>query len=184
VFSLFGKKKRPEGPSLDGRRRLCVPEMLYKRIINHCGEEKPLEACGLLVGVGSHVVGAYATDNQHRSPVVYQADERQVLQVLRECQSNRQDLIGIYHSHVRTPAEPSQTDIDQATWPEAYYVIVSLAGRRPVMRAWRIIDRHVTEHPVLVMKETAGQWHDLRAAVRAARGDAPPGDTTRRSDID
>lgn len=165
------------GPEGDGQRKLYIPELLYRRMINQCQEEKPLEACGLLVGVGGEVVSAYATDNEHRSPVIYKVDDRQLLQVFRDIRSEKQEIIGIYHSHVRTEPIPSRTDIDQATWPEAFYVIVGLAHKRPQVRAWRIVDGQVTEHQVVIRKEAPGTWHDLRQAVQAKT------DPPMRSDI-
>jgi [CysO sulfur-carrier protein]-S-L-cysteine hydrolase len=177
VFSLFGSKKASGKAAHHGRKKIYIPELLYRRMINHCHEEKPLEACGLFGGVGGHVESGFATDNAHRSPVLYKVDDRHLLQAFREIQSARQEIIGIYHSHVRTEPVPSQTDIDQATFPEAYYLIVSLAHRRPVVRAWQIVDRQVAEVQVVVEKDAPGTWRDLRQAVQAA---AEP---TERSDI-
>jgi len=168
VFALFGRKKRTTRLPVDGQRKLYIPELLYRKMINHCREERPLEACGLLTGVGEQVLAAYATDNEHRSPVLYKVDDRQLLQVVEEAHGRKQDIVAIYHSHIRTAPIPSQTDIKQATWPEAFYVIVSLAHRIPQVRAWRIIDQQVTEHPVVIQRGASGDWYDLRQAVRAA----------------
>ena len=55
----------------------------------------------------------------------------------------------IYHSHPRSPAEPSQTDINLAHYPHWIYLIVSLAAE-PDVRAWRINDGHVSEEPIVV----------------------------------
>jgi len=55
----------------------------------------------------------------------------------------------IYHSHPRSPAEPSQTDINLAFYPHWLYVIVSPAGQ-PQVRAWRIADGSVEEEPIHV----------------------------------
>lgn len=155
--------------------RLHIPENLYRRMISHCQEEKPLEACGILVGVGGQVESAYATDNAYNSPVVYKVDDHQLLQVFQALRTDKHEIIGIYHSHVRTPPLPSRTDIEQATWPEAFYLIVSLAGERPEVRAWRIVDRQVTEHQVIIRKEIDGRWHDLRKVVRQGPADQEKG---------
>ena len=57
--------------------------------------------------------------------------------------------VGIYHSHPRSPAEPSQTDINLAQYPHWIHVIVSLDGE-PEVRAWRIADGRVEEEDVVV----------------------------------
>jgi proteasome lid subunit RPN8/RPN11 len=58
----------------------------------------------------------------------------------------------IVHSHVRSPAEPSTTDVGLAFYPDALYIVVSLADEvadpgtgEPSLRAWRIVDGAVTE---------------------------------------
>lgn len=168
MFGWFGKKRNVRELDAHGRRQLFIPENVYRRMINHCDEEKPLEACGLLVGEAGHVAAGYATDNQHRSPVIYKVDDLQLLEVDREIRGDRQEIIAIYHSHVSSDPVPSRTDIHQATWPEAFYVIVSLKDRRPKVRAWRIVDRQVTEHRIVVVRHGDGCWKDLRKAVRQA----------------
>ena len=58
----------------------------------------------------------------------------------------------IVHSHVRSTARPSPTDVGLAFYPDALYVLVSLdaAEADPVsgaesVRAWRIVDGRVFE---------------------------------------
>lgn len=42
---------------------------------------------------------------------------------MREC---GETMLGIYHSHPTTPAEPSPRDLAEAAYPGAAYVIISL----------------------------------------------------------
>ena len=58
--------------------------------------------------------------------------------------------MAVYHSHPRSPAEPSQTDINIAMYPHWLYLIVSLAGEQPEVRAWRIVDGQVDEEELEV----------------------------------
>lgn len=176
LFSWIFHKRKQALPGMRARRKLYMPEDLYRRMLNHCREEVPLEACGLLVGEGGQAVVGYATDNQHRSPVIYKVDDQQLCEAVSEIRHERHDLIGIYHSHVKTDPVPSRTDIQQATWPEAFYLIVSLKERRPRVRAWRIVDGQVTAHQIVVQKGVAGQWRDLRRAVRKAADAGEQGD--------
>jgi proteasome lid subunit RPN8/RPN11 len=51
------------------------------------------------------------------------------------------ELLAIYHSHPQGPEGPSETDIAMATYPEATYIIISLANRaRPRVRAFRMAE--------------------------------------------
>ena len=56
-----------------------------------------------------------------------------------------EEVWGIVHSHVASPAIPSDTDIGLAGWPDALYLICSLAVDPPVVRAWSIRDGSVSE---------------------------------------
>ena len=48
-------------------------------------------------------------------------------------------LWGIYHSHPEGPETPSETDVKLAYYPDAVYVIVSLAEPEiPVVRGFKI----------------------------------------------
>jgi [CysO sulfur-carrier protein]-S-L-cysteine hydrolase len=52
---------------------------------------------------------------------------------------------------VATEAYPSRTDVELAAYPDAAYLILSLADReRPVLRVFRIRDGQVDEEPVEV----------------------------------
>ena len=55
----------------------------------------------------------------------------------------------VYHSHPESPAEPSQTDINLARYPDWRYVIVSPTNE-PTVRCWRIADGRVEEEDVTV----------------------------------
>ena len=54
-------------------------------------------------------------------------------------------MLAIYHSHTASPAYPSQTDINLATYPDSIYLIVSLAEGEQPLRGFRIDDGEVSE---------------------------------------
>ena len=55
-----------------------------------------------------------------------------------DAEGNDGQPLAIYHSHVKSPARPSATDIaDAARWPYSFYVLVSLS-HEPQIAAWRI----------------------------------------------
>ena len=60
-----------------------------------------------------------------------------------------EDLVAIFHSHTRTPAIPSATDRRAAQYPDAVYLLATLADPQASpeasLRAWRIRDGESTE---------------------------------------
>ena len=72
--------------------------------------------------------------------------------IYRDLDDRGWDVLAIYHSPTHTEAKPSATDIRLAAWPEAYYLIVSLADEaNPVIRAFRIEDGEVSEEELEVV---------------------------------
>jgi cysteine synthase B len=151
---------RTEAGRLSFRRRFCytrnVDHVVLARehlasVLEQAGEEAPLESCGLLLGRGRTVERVFRGTNIDRSPVTYNMDPQELFRAHREMESAGLDLVAIYHSHPRTPAFPSSTDVGKAMYPDAIYVIVSLQDvSRPEVRAFRIQDRVVTEGTVIV----------------------------------
>lgn len=114
-------------------------------------DEAPLECCGLLLGRGQRVEQVFRGTNIDRSPVTYNMDPQELYQAHREMEVHGLDLVAIYHSHPRTRAYPSSTDVAKASYPDARYVIVSLADPPlPEVRAFRIVDGGVREGTVIV----------------------------------
>jgi proteasome lid subunit RPN8/RPN11 len=48
-------------------------------------------------------------------------------------------VVGFYHSHPRSPAEPSATDLSEASYPDHLYLIVSLAAEPPDVAVFRFV---------------------------------------------
>ena len=86
-------------------------------------------------------------ENPRNSPYGYELDPRSLLRA-NELDDEGYE-VGVYHSHPRSAAEPSQTDINLATYPHWTYLIVSLAGE-PEVRAWRIADGRCDEEEIEV----------------------------------
>jgi proteasome lid subunit RPN8/RPN11 len=59
-------------------------------------------------------------------------------------------LVGIVHSHIETNAYPSKKDIDSTTYPEAFYVIISICRNlSPQVKAFKIIEGKVKEYRII-----------------------------------
>jgi [CysO sulfur-carrier protein]-S-L-cysteine hydrolase len=123
----------------------------YRALIDHARSDFPFEVCGLLAGGDGRVDRHYRIPNAARSMTYYNMDPTALLRAMNEMDDRGWDLLAIYHSHTHTEAFPSPTDVELAFYPEAVYLIVSLQEpRRPVVRAFDIVDGRITERAVLV----------------------------------
>ena len=125
-----------------------ISQAQWDEFIAHAREEAPNECCGYLWGKDGTLEGTKRATNGRNSPYGYELDHKSLF-AANELDDDGFE-VGIYHSHPRSPAEPSQTDINLATYPHWLYVIVSLAEPEGAVRGWWIRDGAVTEEEVRV----------------------------------
>jgi len=119
---------------------LTLNPSILEQILQHAKSAYPNEGCGLLVGQTSAERFIPIT-NISASPSEYEMDPAELIRVLRDLRGTGERLVAIYHSHPRGPAELSRKDIEQAYYPEAAQVLVSLSDQsHPQTAAFRIID--------------------------------------------
>lgn len=134
---------------------LLLGKKTLEDMVSHCLDAYPLEACGLLVGVAGQGGDAetrsfFPAENLAASARVYEVEPKGLLLADREAEAAGLQLIGVYHSHTHTDAQPSPTDIAQAPDPDWHYVLVSLRDTAPTVRSWRIAGGKITEEPVVL----------------------------------
>jgi len=142
----------------NGSASLVFPSDLRQQLIDHAREGEPDEVCGILGGREGEVTRVFRVRNTAeeveadrgvfrdrdtgvaaagRAPVHYYMDPRDQLRVYNELDDLGLDVVAYYHSHTRSEARPSATDIRLATDLAPFYVLVSLT-HQPDVRAWRI----------------------------------------------
>lgn len=130
---------------------MIVSRELLDAIRQHGAETYPEECCGFLIGratpEGNVAAALHRADNRlpegrerryQITPADYHAADR-------AARRDGLDVVGFYHSHPDHPAQPSPTDLAEATFPGYTYVIVSVAGGVPRdLTAWTLApDRSV-----------------------------------------
>jgi proteasome lid subunit RPN8/RPN11 len=116
------------------------------QIVVHARDDLPNECCGIVAAENGRAVKVFRATNAEASPVRYGLDPREQYQIMTEIDRSGWTLGAIYHSHTRSPAYPSQTDVNLAFYPDALYLIVSLEDpERPDLRAFRIVDQKIDE---------------------------------------
>ena len=134
-----------------------LPDDIRAAIVEHARSDYPNEACGIVIGTAPAAEAGRAlrfepTRNAAASPYRYEIDSADLLRLTLQADDADEAFWAIVHSHVRSPARPSPTDIGLAFYPDALYVLVSLSvteadpvSGEPDIRAWRIVGGDVTE---------------------------------------
>jgi proteasome lid subunit RPN8/RPN11 len=119
-------------------------------MIAHAREAAPAECCGLVGGSWSRASSLYRLRNVTSEPEVrYEAAPEDLFAAQRQMRERGEELLAIYHSHPRAvEPSPSETDIRQAFYPSATYLIIGLGGSGPVIKAFNISEREHRWHPV------------------------------------
>jgi len=138
-----------------GPQSVRIPAALAQAIVEHARAEYPNEACGVIVGSAPPAEGGEPLRwepcrNAAASPYRYEIDPDDLLRLTLATEGAGEEFWAIVHSHVASPARPSPTDIGLAFYPDALYLLVSLASEPPEIRAWRIRDAEVHEVELLV----------------------------------
>jgi proteasome lid subunit RPN8/RPN11 len=126
-------------------------------MVAHAREDLPNECCGILAGRDGRVLKLYRMTNVEASPFRFSMDPGELVEVDREAGDNDWDLLAIYHSHTRSEAYPSDTDVRIAggtaeLWPNVRYILVSLMHEdNPQVRSFRIADGAITEEQLDVI---------------------------------
>ncbi len=123
------------GPRLAG----SLAAHLRDAMVDHCLREAPLEACGLLGGLGRRVASFFPLRNELRDEARYRADPGELIEAVQGPPGRRMsEILALYHSHPKTVAVPSKTDLRENYYGDVPRIIVSLAGPEPVTRVWRL----------------------------------------------
>ncbi|HEY7068136.1 MAG TPA: M67 family metallopeptidase [Chloroflexota bacterium] len=126
-----------------------ISRAMLDEMIEHAVAGRPNEACGMLAGVGNRATKVYPARNAEASPVRYLMEPKDQLHIMQDMEDHDWDLLGIFHSHTHTAAYPSQTDVSLAYYPDALYIIISLADEaNPVVRAFHIVDGRIREEAI------------------------------------
>jgi proteasome lid subunit RPN8/RPN11 len=104
-----------------------IAQSLIDEMVAHAREDLPDECCGIVGGVDGEATEVIPVANAAASPLRYEMEPKAQYDAYTAIEERGHKLLAIYHSHTKTAAYPSQTDVNQAVaWPDQVYLIVSL----------------------------------------------------------
>lgn len=124
-----------------------ISQTLIDEMVAHAREDLPNECCGMIGGSDREATAVIRVANSAASPLRYEMDPQEQYNALKAIEDGGDELLAIYHSHTKSAAYPSQTDVNQAVaWPEQIYVIVSLADEEaPDVKAYLLKDLRIAD---------------------------------------
>jgi [CysO sulfur-carrier protein]-S-L-cysteine hydrolase len=129
---------------------------MAEQLMEHARAELPNEACGLLAGslATGRATGFHPARNVEASPLRYNVHPEDLVRITFAIEDAGEDLVAIFHSHTRSAAVPSATDRRSAMYPDAVYLLASLADADApparALRAWRIRGGEAFEVPLTI----------------------------------
>jgi proteasome lid subunit RPN8/RPN11 len=131
-----------------------IAQSLIDEMVAHAREDLPNECCGMVGGRGEAATSVYRAENEFASPLRFGVSSRDLFRITqREMPARDEELVAIYHSHTKTAAYPSQTDVNEAekSWPDVVYLIVSLEDPdAPVVKAYWLKDLRIADAELVV----------------------------------
>ena len=121
-------------------------------IVAHAREARPAECCGLLLGSGTTIAEAVRTPNTSDNPNRFFIDPQAHIEGRREARGRGLDVLGFYHSHPHSLPEPSITDLQEASYPDHLYLIVSPATNPAQIRLFRLVGGNFLEVPFFIVQ--------------------------------
>jgi proteasome lid subunit RPN8/RPN11 len=124
------------------RYSVIIPPRILAGLRREAGATAPAECCGALVGVRHNAELEIRTlipvaNEAHDAHEHYLIDAHTVLRLERQAACAGLQVLGFYHSHPTTTAEPSARDLELASPGYVYLIVDAQAG---AVRAWRLMD--------------------------------------------
>jgi proteasome lid subunit RPN8/RPN11 len=129
-----------------------IAQALIDEMVAHAREDLPNECCGMVGGSDGRATSVIRVENSAASPLRFEMDPQGQYDALKAIEDDDGELLAIYHSHTKSAAYPSQTDVNQAVnWPDAIYVIVSLEDPdAPDVKAYWLKDLKIADAELVV----------------------------------
>ncbi len=132
---------------------ICIRPEVLAAIEHHARAAAPAECCGLLIARDGCIDEIVAAENQAADPIRhYEISPRDYLDAIKRCRGTEAIVIGAYHSHPQSAADPSPTD--RATAFSDFLYVIAGPVRGPTdfaIRAYRL--RKGNFHPVRLVPD-------------------------------
>jgi len=129
-----------------------IPRKIANQLLHLAQRSPNAEICGLIGGRQGLPQNCYPVDNSADDPAQhFMLDAKGQIAAMKTMRERGEELCAIYHSHPHAPATPSASDLQQAAYPDALYLIISLNTQGLLeMRGFKINPKGCAEVPLML----------------------------------
>lgn len=110
----------------------------------------PEEACGILGGFEGRAAHWVPVENQYHSPERFKMDPQAQWNAFKQLEELGLEFVAVYHSHPLGPSTLSQTDINEAYYPDILHIIWVFVAGEWQARAFRISNGNAHETSLFI----------------------------------
>ena len=124
---------------------ITIVQRVLDDVRAHADQDAPRECCGLLIGRQRVILECARALNLAEGTTRFLLDPRDHIRAMREARARQMDVVGFYHSHPRSRAYPSETDVAESGYAGAWHLIAGEAENGREMRLFAIDRASVME---------------------------------------
>jgi len=123
-------------------QKIILSKLQKKILLDHSNKEEPNESCAILYGNKNGekniVKKIWLTENIDSSPVEFTLSYEQTLEMYKKSEELNLEIIGIFHSHPKGEAYPSNTDKKFMEINQNEYVWIIYSGINKNFKAFNL----------------------------------------------
>ena len=123
-------------------QKIILSKLQKKILLDHSLKEEPNESCAILYGEKIEdkniVKEIWLTENMDSSPVEFTLSYEQTLEMYKKSEEFNLEIIGIFHSHPKAEAYPSNTDKKFMKINQDEYIWIIYSGINKNFKAFNL----------------------------------------------
>ena len=134
------------------QEEIQIPRKITNQLLHLAQISPDFEVCGLIGSKNGLPTHCYPIKNSAEHPQQrFLLDAGQQISAMAKMRETGEELFAIYHSHPTAPALPSTHDLEQAAYPDALYLIISLNTKGILeMRGFKVYEKTALEIPLIM----------------------------------
>lgn len=132
--------------------QIRLPRALINQLMAHAQRASGREVCGFIASHAGNAIKTYPVANiAIPAEKRFQMEPTAQIRAIQQMREQGEEIFAIYHSHPTSPAAPSQADLDEFNYPEAYSLIISLENQGVLeIRGFRITQGQAKEITIVL----------------------------------